>query len=307
MTMPGFWFSLSIMAAMYSPSLLPTALLRGLLISSLALVVGGLAFTPLVLMHSGLTEFRVVLRSRGRALLLSAIVFAAITSLLEYVYSSSEHTTPGTESLWVRIILLLFVWILVYLKRDDTRWVLIPAALLSLTRSLQSHAAGTTDWMAPVLADWIHLTFASIWLGGVAMLALVVVPLVMRPSQRYKELGIVLARFSPLALFCVFGVALTGLAQSAAMVGSLQALTDTDYGQTVLVKIAIFIILIGFGAFHQQIISPHLQAWRLRDVENAQTATLRFRWSIIAELLVSAILLAVVGLLVSLPLPGQTL
>ena len=334
MTMPGFSFSLFIMAAMSlklnsawafaillglvalviapqlqiaTPLLLPTALIRWLLISSLALVAGGIAFVPLVLSHPGLVEFGESLRARRRMVLLTVIVFAAIMSPFDYGYSLAEQSSAGLGAVWARFALLLLLWVLVWLKRDGTLWVLLPAALLLLTRSVQSHAAGLPGWLAPVLADWAHFIFASAWLGGVAMLAMVVVPIALLPQPKLKELGIVVARFSPIALFCVFGVALTGLAQSAGMLGSMEALLYTSYGRAILVKIGIFIILIGFGAFHQQVITPRLQAWRLRDAVNAQTTARRLRWSIIAELVVSAILLAVVGLLVSLPLPMQTL
>jgi putative copper export protein len=334
MTMPGFLFSLSIMAAMNLKSadawksaivlglvsiavsslvrnstafLFPMALLRWLLISSLALIAGGIAFVVLVLTHPGLVEFRESLRARRRMFLLIVIVFTATVSPFEYGFSPLEQSSAGLVSVWGRYVLLLWLWVLVWLKHDESRWVLLPAVLLLLTRSIQSHAAGLPDWLAPVLADWAHFSFTAVWLGGVAMLALVFVPLALQPPLRLKELGIVLERFSPLAMFCVFGVALTGLAQSAGMVGSVDALLYTDYGRTIIVKIGLLVVLISFGAFHQQVISPRLQAWRLRDAANAQTAAYRLRWSIIAELVVSVILLAVVGLLVSLPLPMRTL
>ena len=56
-------------------------------------------------------------------------------------------------------------------------------------------------------------------------------------------------------------------------------------------KIALLLALVAFGAFHQQIIAPRLQAWRLRDVTGSQQAARRFRISIFAELGVSVLVL----------------
>jgi copper transport protein len=143
--------------------------------------------------------------------------------------------------------------------------------------------------------------FTSIWLGGVAMLALVVAPALLASREQLNQLGIVIARFSPWAMFSVLAIALTGIAQSAGFVGSFDALFSTAYGRALLVKIALFAVLILFGVFHQQVIAPRLQAWR-RDDEAASQAGRRFRVAILAELGVSVALFAAVGALVSLPL-----
>jgi copper transport protein len=102
-------------------------------------------------------------------------------------------------------------------------------------------------------------------------------------------------------MLSVFAIAITGIAQSASFLGSFEALLDTAYGRALLVKIGLFIVLVAFGAFHQQVIASRLQPWR-RDPNMAATAGRRFRASVMAELAVSVLLFVAVGALTSLPL-----
>lgn len=286
-------------------STLPLAVVRGVLILCFALLAGGIAFAPLVLSPPQLAEFRMTFAREQWRVLKIALVVAGLVIPVEYVLSAGTHDFDWLRYavVWVRYGLLGSLWILLQREHAHSVWIALPGALLLLTRSTLSNAAGQTEWLIAILADWAHFLFSSIWLGGVAMLTLIVIRVLRKPQPPIKELGIAIARFSPIAMFCVFAVALTGLAQSAGLLGNLDALLTTAYGNVLLLKLSLMFVLLGFGAFHQQVISPRLQAWRLRDSIGAATAVQRFRISIVAELTVSVALLAIVGVLVSLPLP----
>jgi copper transport protein len=230
-----------------------------------------------------------------------SILFTAVAILLAAIYYLGSVGIANLFGLYgvvllVRLALLVILALALRYGREERAWVLLPCALLLLTQSLLSHSAAEAQPVAPVLADWAHLTFTALWLGGVAMLALVVAPL-----ADPKNLGAIITHFSPLAMFSVFVVTLTGIVQSASFLGSLDELVTTSYGRTIVIKVILLIVLIGFGAYHQQVISPRLQAWRLRDTSSADRATRRFRVSILLEMLVSAIILLAAGALTALP------
>ncbi|HEY3288936.1 MAG TPA: CopD family protein, partial [Anaerolineae bacterium] len=193
---------------------------------------------------------------------------------------------------------------LIRLHAEGKPFILVPAVFLLLTQSLLSHSAAEAQWIAPVLADWIHFAFAALWLGGVAALAMVIMSIPYNERARLKDLGLAISRFSPLAMLSVVVIGFSGIAQSAGFVGSTDALLSTAYGRVLLAKAGLLIILVGFGVFHQQVISPRLQDWRLRNLPDGVAASRQFHRSIMAEGAVALLLLLAVALLIGLP-PGR--
>jgi putative copper export protein len=275
-------------------------ILRWWVLLALAVVGGGFAYTPLVARSSVLGDYRQLTVTRRQRLLYGALLFAGAATLLDVVYGLLSMGAfalrwPVSGILAGRLVLLALLGGMLWRRRDESGWVLVPVVSLLLTQSLLSHSAALSQPVAPVLADWVHLVFSSLWLGGVAMFALVSAPL-----AEPKDLGLLIARFSPLAMFCVLTITLTGIVQSASFLGSVEALLNTSYGRVILLKVMLLLVLIGLGAFHQQVISPRLQAWRLRDVQGAQQAVRRFRIGILLELVVSALILLAAGALTAL-------
>lgn len=282
-------------------SLLVKTLFHWWVLLSLVLVSGGMAFMPITLRGQGLQPLRQHIMMPYRRVMHLALAGSVIGTLLAAYYHLVTTVAPllGAYSalILVRLALLGGLAVLVqWAEPDVSVWVLVPGAALLFTQSLLSHSAQLPQPLAPVLADWIHLTFASLWLGGVAMLSFVVTP-----HAEPKDLGMVISHFSPLAMFCVFAVTLTGIIQSASFVGSLSELFTATYGRTILMKVALLIVLIGFGAFHQQVISPQLQAWALRDRAGVELAVRRFRISILLETVMGVLILLAAGTLTALP------
>jgi len=184
-------------------------------------------------------------------------------------------------------------------------WPALALALwLLLAHSLLSRSAELNDWIAHVLVDWFHLSLTAAWLGGVAMLAAVFIPTVISDRSLTESFSAAIDRFSPLAMFCVLGLGISGLIQSSAFVGGIEQLTTTQYGRALLVKLALAAGLVAFGAFHQQVIAPKLRLWRFKAAQaSAERATVRFRVSLWAEVVASLLLLAVVGVMKALPVP----
>ena len=124
-------------------------------------------------------------------------------------------------------------------------WPVSVVLLASLAWISHAAAAG----MAPLglLGDMLHLCAAGLWIGGLLPLAIFLVRV--RPSFSLGETVVrVVRRFSMLSLCCVTVLIVSGISNSWLLVGSVHALFTTPYGQLLLFKLALFSVLIGFGA-----------------------------------------------------------
>jgi copper transport protein len=144
-------------------------------------------------------------------------------------------------------------------------------ALLA-TFALSGHAAAQPAPFLPVLADWLHLLGTSLWIGGLFQFGLLL-PVVSRleSTQRIAVLAMLIARFSPLALFSVLVLAVTGTYAALLHMSSWTELWTTSYGQTLLVKLVVFGGLLGLGAYNMLVVRPRFVAWTTRAAESVVT------------------------------------
>jgi copper transport protein len=153
-----------------------------------------------------------------------------------------------------------------------------------LTISLQSHAAALGSPLA-ILLDWAHLSAMSAWLGGLLPLFLLLRSTSLPP-------GVLVPRFSRLALVCVAVLALTGMYSAIIHVGTLDALTQTTYGWALIVKVGFFGLLVLLGAINLLALSP-----RLSNESGSAARTLNI--TVRVELLVGLVVLLAAGFLAS--------
>ncbi|WFB08401.1 copper resistance protein CopC/CopD [Streptomyces sp. LX-29] len=115
------------------------------------------------------------------------------------------------------------------------------AAGLGATWAMAEHASvGIQPWLAmPV--DVAHLLAVGVWLGG-----LVALLVTLRAGEPVP--GTAVRRFSRLAFGSVLVLVVTGLYQSWRQVGGWSALTGTEYGRWLLVKVALVAVLVGLAA-----------------------------------------------------------
>ena len=116
---------------------------------------------------------------------------------------------------------------------------------LAATWAATGHASTGIQVPISVVSDMLHLTAMAIWLGGLAMLVLVV----LRDPEKPKQAAAAVRRFSTVALTCVCVMIATGTYQAWRDVGSLHDLFYATYGRLVLVKIAGLLVLIGLGYY----------------------------------------------------------
>jgi copper transport protein len=210
---------------------------------------------------------------------------------------------------WVRVAVLVALGILVWLTRSRRLDGLTPdrplalalalCVLLLVIQSLNSHGAAIDS--PPFLAlavDFIHLLGTAIWLGGLVQLLLVVPALIrgIDSPQQTRALAGVVGRFSTMALVTVNVIIVSGVYSSIVEVGSIEGLLATLYGQSLLVKTGLVLVVLGIAAFNLLVVRPGLAQNAMR---RAVVFTRSLRIATIAEALVAAAILLVVGVLTS--------
>ncbi|MER5960724.1 copper resistance protein CopC [Streptomyces sp. NPDC002057] len=116
----------------------------------------------------------------------------------------------------------------------------VVAAGIAGTWALAEHASTGIQPGIAMPVDILHLLAVAAWLGGLTVL---LVSLYRAPSVERSAVE----RFSKVAFGSVAVLAATGIYQSWRQVGSWSALTDTRYGQLLLVKIGLMCVLIGIA------------------------------------------------------------
>jgi copper transport protein len=187
--------------------------------------------------------------------------------------------------------------------RDEDLAAICGLGVLATYGGVGHAAAGSQPTLA-LLSDTTHLAAASVWIGGLAMLAVCLLP-----SRRTAELAEALPRFSRIALGAVAVLVGTGTYQAWREIGPLPALWSTEYGRLLLVKIAGFVLLVGVGnlsrlAVRRRYVTAVAHAMSASDTtelaESEEDRLLgRLRASVGLEVLIAAAVLAVAALLVS--------
>jgi copper transport protein len=134
---------------------------------------------------------------------------------------------------------------------------------------LAGHAVdrGQPRVLAP-LVDVAHLTSAAVWLGGLLCLVYVLP----RASGEGGARSAAVRRFSASALVAVVVLGLSGLVRALTELSAIDQLWTTSYGQTLLVKTALFAPLVGLGWLNRTILIESFA--RLRRSAFAELALL---------------------------------
>ena len=258
---------------------------RAVHIASSILITGILTFDLVMLGLTGPSEsddlheitrrlFRLAVWSLIAALLSAVIWFwlevASMGGLpVKNTFSASGWGTVLLETQFGRVwqlrlglIAVAFVLVASALAKVKARrafvailWLVSVVLLVSL--ALIGHAAAATRQTFGVLGDMIHLCAAGLWIGGLVPLAIFLAA--GRATFSLSEMvPRVLSRFSALSLCCVSVLVVSGISNSWLLVGSIYALFTTPYGQLLFFKLALFAILIGFGARNRFLVKANL-------------------------------------------------
>jgi copper transport protein len=278
---------------------------RWLYFLSLALVIGSLGFRLLCLRGFALPP-----RVEKRLYALSGIGVVGVLELGilafclrcedvlqlpfgKFLYGDLSPISAGTrfgKAFIVMTLAFALVAALVYLAwLTDREVLLVPALLMSVGfasgLSLSGHDAvdpGST-WKSE-LADWVHLTAASLWIGG--LVSLVVAVWLVAPGLRREAFR----RFSRLATVLIAFVLAAGTYLSIVRLPHLADLWTQGYGQVLLVKLSLVAVLLGWGGVHHFIVRPRLERASDGVLTRVGRSMLGESTVAIAVLLVAAIL-----------------
>jgi copper transport protein len=166
----------------------------------------------------------------------------------------------------------------------------LPAVLL--TSALTSHGAAVPLGAAAGIAiDWLHILGATAWVGGLIGLA-VLAPTMWRVAASGSDDPLarrVVVSFGQFALAASLAVALSGALQSTLELGSWAALVSTAYGQLVLVKVGLLVVMLLLAVSNE---------WRARRAAFAGPGIVG---GVRAEVAIGLIVLAVAALLSGTP------
>jgi len=283
--------------------------IRWLYFLSLSLCVGGIGFALLVL--RGVPP---VLATRFYRLAGLGLVATVNVGILAFVlraedalqlpferllYADLSPIAGGTrlgEAFSAMTLGFVVVGVLVYLSWLTGRMVFLWTAFLlglgfASGLSLSGHSAvDPGSSRASALADWLHLSSALLWVGGLVYLAACVWPLA--PELRRDSF----LRFSRLATLLIAVLLGAGIYLSVVRLPALSDLWRETYGQVLLVKIGLVCVALAWGAFHHFVARPVLER---------RSATGFLGRSLVGEAAVAMSILLLAAILVDSKPPAQ--
>ena len=188
-------------------------------------------------------------------------------------------------------------------KSVTPSWAAISIVLsVFLTCSLPwaGHGAATPGMLgnAHLVADILHLVASGIWVGGLPPLAFLLLSAARNGSVAcHATAAAVTQRFSSSAMASVLVLIITGIVNSYVLVGSVSNLVSTAYGELLLVKIGLFVLMLSFAAFNRLRLTPGFAAG---PTHASRSAVLIARNSLV-EFALGLLVLIIVGILGIMP------
>jgi putative copper resistance protein D len=171
------------------------------------------------------------------------------------------------------------------------------ALVLCVSPTFSSHARASENWFAVAMtADMVHLLAATSWIGGLAVLAWLTTRTHFDGSAGGFDLGLLIRRFSPIALTSASLIAATGTVGVLLKLKAVSELWLSGYGRVLTLKLVLFFGVLGGGYYNWRKATP-----RLLESNNARAMARSLR----IELTLAALLILVTAVLVVTPPPGE--
>lgn len=290
------------------------------------LAAGGAAFLALV--HRRAESPRVAVRAVRIAALLGGtgiVVALPIQAALATGQGPGALFQPGVlRSVlgdgvgWATAVGLVGLGLVAGGLRTDRRVAIAGAALAAGSFALTGHNRASDVPALATISGLVHLWAAAAWFGGLVLLALLLRP-TSAPTPRSAGAAVtedaeeaelasaiddrwrreLVARFSTFAAAALVVVAVAGLALTWAEVRSVAALTSTDHGVLLLVKVAIAVVVLAIAAYNNRVLTPTVRTGR------NQAAVPRLRRLVAAESVLLLVVLGVTAVLVNVT-PART-
>jgi copper resistance protein D len=201
----------------------------------------------------------------------------------------------------VRLLLMAVLATALFLHRSRPMRIvsIVVAASLVGTLAWAGHAAANMgsdlQGNAHLVGDILHLIAAAAWLGALVPLALMLGPPRDEMAQSLDVVRIATARFSILGVVSVGTIVVTGINNTWVLSGSVEALTGTEYGRLLLLKIALFGIMLALATVNRFRLTPRLV--QTKAPMDAREAALQLRRNALLEALLGVLILIIVAAL----------
>jgi putative copper export protein len=154
------------------------------------------------------------------------------------------------------------------------------------------------------IITWIHLTSASIWVGGSLFIGAVLAPILKTMSysteERLQVMIKVGRKFNRIAIPSLIILIITGLYNSQNILNNSELLFSSSYGNFLIIKIFLVIALIATYAVHIRIIRKDVEKQIIaKQMSEKQIQKLRSKIIILGQIIVilSVIILFMAALL----------
>ncbi len=281
-----------------------------------ALVAAGVAFFLAFIHDHAEDRWRIVpfVRIGSILALLSAIgIVMSQAALLTgkgagAVTDSTVLRDVLNQNLGWSLALLMIGLAAVHLSTDIPKKVVSQSLALygglavTVSFAVWGHATELSPTAISLAADAIHATAAALWLGGLVGLVMV---LSVRTPETVRTTAGIIGRFSRMAFWSVIALTLAGLTLTITGSGaSLNSILTTTWGQLVLAKIGLTLIIVLIAAWNRRTLVPSLTS----PTEN--TGELAVRWATLlrtirAEAVLLVAVVALTAIVVNVP-PART-
>ena len=143
---------------------------------------------------------------------------------------------------------------------------------------------------ADVLVFWVHLTCASIWVGGSLFLGIVLAPMLgtiaESPADRLAFMLRIGRRFNRIALPAFIILIITGIYNSRVFLLQPDALIDSDYGIILLIKIVFVIVTLIIYIVHIRSLDIETEKRIMSGDSNSYIQPLRSRIILLGRVIV---------------------
>jgi putative copper resistance protein D len=197
------------------------------------------------------------------------------------------------------VLTIILAACLAYDRVALLRWLALGSALgLVASIAWTGHGGSTPGETGEVhvTADALHLCAAASWIGGLVSLALL-----LSAARRHQALAwasvarAAAQRFSTLGIATVGTLLVTGIINAWFLVGSIQALLITEYGQLLMLKLVVFALMLVFAATNRFWLTPQLAV--SSAIEGRLTALRQLTRNSVIEVALGFTVFAIVGVL----------
>lgn len=183
-------------------------------------------------------------------------------------------------------------------------WLIaLSGALLCASLAWAGHGITGDPQPLHLWADVLHIVIGGFWPAGLLPFAILLAILHRIPdASRWRAIIKATRRFSAISLASVAILLLSGIINTYSLVGSPSLLLSTDYGRVLVAKVGAFCLMVSLGAVNLLRYKPRLQIDLTEGITTeGQAALARLRMNVLLESILSAMVIAFVGIVGLLP------